>query len=148
MVSMVQSNQCSEILRILVVDDDEATARSLAWLLRLYGYEVQTAPDGRTALQAAQARPPDVVLLDLGLPGMDGYEVAKRLREQADQARPFLIALSGYGQRSDRLRSRQAGIDLHLVKPVEPERLCRLLARFQAVLGPEAEPVLASGVAS
>jgi CheY-like chemotaxis protein len=141
MVSMMPSNQRSEILRILVVEDDEATARTTAATERWYGYEVQTAPDGPTALQAAQARPPDVVLLDLGLPGMDGFEVAKRLREHGGPKRPFLIAITGYGQRSDRLRSGQAGIDLHLVKPTDPDVLGRLLARFQTMLMPAADPV-------
>jgi CheY-like chemotaxis protein len=130
-----------------VVEADEAAARSMAGLLRGYGYEVQVTPDGPTALQAAHARPPDVVLLDLGLPGMDGYEVARRLREQAGGKRPFLIALTGYGQAKRWPGAREAGVDLFFLKPADPDVLCRLLARFQAVLGPGAEPVSARGVA-
>jgi CheY-like chemotaxis protein len=141
MVSRVRSDQPQEVLRILVVEDDEATAQSTARLLRCYGYEVQTAPDGPTALQAAQARPPDVVLLDLGLPGMDGFEVARRLREQRDTKRPFLIAITGYGQAQRWPGAREAGLDLFFLKPADPDVLCRLLARFQTVLGPGAEPV-------
>jgi two-component system CheB/CheR fusion protein len=109
-------------------------------LLALYGHEVHLAPDGPSALQAVKSMHPDVVLLDLGLPKMDGWQVAKQLREQSNGKRPFLIAVTGYGQQTDHERSHEAGIDLHLVKPVDPEMLYELLRRFQTVVAPNAEP--------
>jgi two-component system CheB/CheR fusion protein len=76
----------------------------------------------------------DVVLLDIGLPKMDGWEVAKQIREQCSWKRPLLVAITGYGMDADRVRSDQAGIDLHLVKPVDPEQLKNLLSRFQSII--------------
>ena len=122
-------------LRILLVEDDGDLAETLAALLRIYGHEVQVARDGPTALRLAADQPPDVGLLDLGLPGgMDGYEVARRLREQEVDKLPLLIAVTGSGQDEDRRRSTEAGIHLHLLKPVDGEALNRLLQRFQAVI--------------
>jgi CheY-like chemotaxis protein len=121
-------------LRVLVVEDNEDAATSLGMLLRLYGYEVELASDGPSACQAILASLPDVVLLDIGLPKMDGWEVAKRIREQSVWKRPLLVAMSGYGTEADRLRSQEAGIDLHLLKPVDPEELRKLLSRFQSVV--------------
>ena len=122
-------------LRILLVEDDGDSAETLAVLLRIYGHEVQVARDGPTALRLAADQPPDVGLLDLGLPGgMDGYEVARRLREQEADKLPLLIAVTGYGRHEDRRRSKEAGIHLHLLKPVDGEALNRLLQRFQAVI--------------
>jgi CheY-like chemotaxis protein len=123
-------------LRVLVVEDHEDTAASTALVLRLYGHDVQVASDGRMALQLMDAQAPDVVLLDLGLPRMDGWEVAKQIRSQATYKRPLLVAISGYGREADRLRSTEAGIDLHLVKPIDPDQLKDLLARFQTVVVP------------
>jgi PAS domain S-box-containing protein len=114
--------------RILVVDDNVDAAESLALLLRGTGHEVRTAYNGPAALEAAQASPPEVVLLDLGLPGMTGYEVAARLRQDRYTRGVLLIALTGWGQEEDRRRTREAGFDHHLVKPVEPEVLQSLLA--------------------
>jgi DNA-binding response OmpR family regulator len=124
--------------RVLVVEDDPMVAESLAGLLRLDGYEVQVAGDGGAALEVFQADHPDVVLLDLGLPVLDGYAVAKQLREQKTGKRPVLIAVTGLGQREDRVRSYEAGIDLHLTKPVLIEELRQFLVRFQAISGPHA----------
>jgi CheY-like chemotaxis protein len=124
-----QRSPASHPFRVLVVEDHADTANSTALLLDLYGFEVQVASDGMTALEAARAWQPHVVLLDIGLPGMDGYEVAKRL---AVQNRPFIIAVTGYGRDVDRRRSEQAGVHLHLVKPVDPEELLSELRRFQA----------------
>jgi CheY-like chemotaxis protein len=122
-------------LRVLVVEDDADTASSLAILLTLDGYEARVTGDGRTALRLARAWPPDVVLLDLVLPGgLDGYELARRLTDLPAPKRPLLIAVTGLGQDADRRRSAEAGIDLHLLKPVDPAWLQRLLRRFQAVL--------------
>ena len=122
-------------LRILLVEDDGDSAETLAVLLRIYGHEVQVARDGPTALRLAADQPPDVGLLDLGLPGgMDGYEVARRLREQEVDKLPLLIAVTGSGQDEDRRRSKEAVIHLHLLKPVDGEALNRLLERFKAIL--------------
>src|SRR5438270_6339067 len=121
-------------LRILLVEDHVASAETMAALLRAHGHEVQIAADGPNALQAAQADPPDVVLLDIGLPGMSGYEVARRLRQQETVKRPLLIALTGYGQLlDDRLQSYEVGIDLHLTKPVGVDELQQFLQRYQNV---------------
>jgi CheY-like chemotaxis protein len=126
-------------LRILIVEDDADTADSMAILLRLYAYDVQVAGDGATALQTALEKQPDVVLLDIGLPKLDGWQLAKQIRSHITGKRPLLIAISGYGMQSDQIRSQEAGIDLHLVKPVEPEMLQQVLQRFQTVIVPSAE---------
>lgn len=115
-------------LRVLVVDDNRDAADSLALLLELSGYQVATAADGYSALTAARGFRPEVVLLDIGLPGLDGYAVVQRLRQDPDTRSAHVIAISGYGGEEQRERSRQAGFDLHLVKPVDPEFLQRLLA--------------------
>lgn len=117
--------------RVLVVDDNVDSAETLAMLLRVKGHEVRTANDGPTALEKARAYQPDVVFLDIGLPGMDGYEVARRLREQAGRKPVFLAALTGYGRDEDRRLGEEAGFDHYLVKPVEAEDLESLLVRQQ-----------------
>lgn len=109
--------------RILVVDDSRDSAESLALLLKVFGYEVLTAYDGMAALAAAEAYQPEVVLLDIKLPKLDGYEVARKLRQQPGLKEALLIALTGYGLEEDRQRSQAAGFDLHLVKPVDPKTL-------------------------
>jgi CheY-like chemotaxis protein len=124
-------------LRILVVEDNPDTAVSLQTLLSLQGHDAQVASDGPAALEVAAGYQPDVVLLDIGLPGMDGLEVARQLREQASRKRPLLVAITGYGQESDRRRSAEAGIDLHLVKPADPDQLQALLRRFQEIILPQ-----------
>jgi two-component system, OmpR family, response regulator len=121
-------------LRVLVVEDYPDAATSTALLLKLFGHEVDVAGDGPTALRAAAAFAPDVVLLDIGLPGMDGYEVARRLSSQATARRPFFIAVSGYSQSPDRRLAMEAGIDMHLLKPVDPDHLRLLLQRFLHIL--------------
>ena len=115
-------------LRILVVDDNKDAAESMAILLELWGHETLRAHDGAKALELGARYHADVIFLDIGLPGMDGYEVASRLREMPETAGAVLIAVTGYGQEEDRRRSRRAGFDRHLVKPVAPESLQRLLA--------------------
>ncbi len=113
--------------RVLVVDDNVDAAESLAMLLRLSGYDVRTANDGSAALEAARAFHPEAVVLDVGLPGMDGYEVARRLRREPGAEGLLLIALTGYGQEEDQRRSARAGFDHHLVKPADPIALDKLL---------------------
>lgn len=113
--------------RVLVVDDNVDAARSLAMLLTAWGHEASLAHDGPAALAEAARLAPDVVLLDIGLPRMDGYEVARRLRATPEGAGLLLIALTGYGQDEDRRRSREAGFDHHLVKPVDTDALRDLL---------------------
>jgi signal transduction histidine kinase/ActR/RegA family two-component response regulator len=116
--------------RILVVDDNEDAADSLATFLHLVGNEVRTAHDGMEAVESAAAFGPDVVLLDLGLPKLNGYDVARRLRKQLAGVR--LIALTGWGQEEDRRLCREAGFDHHLVKPVDLDVLQGLLASLEA----------------
>jgi CheY-like chemotaxis protein len=114
--------------RILVVDDNVDSAKSLARLLaRLYGQEVRVAHDGPEALSIADEFRPEVVLLDIGLPGMDGNEVARRLRVRPEFEGVLIVALTGWGQESDVERSRAAGFDHHLVKPASPEAILELL---------------------
>jgi PAS domain S-box-containing protein len=115
-------------LPILVVDDNRDTAETLALVLRLEGHDVRVAHDGQTALNVARSHRPAVAFLDLGMPGMDGYELCRRMRAEPTLAPMFLVALTGYGQEEDRRRSREAGFDRHLVKPVEPHSLQRVLA--------------------
>jgi CheY-like chemotaxis protein len=114
-------------LRVLVVDDDADCLFVVAALLRLAGHEVHTARNGWEALQVAQRVRPGVVLLDLGLPGMSGYELAGQMKKHAAQP-PFLIALTGHGREEARRRCRDAGIDLHLLKPVDADHLLEVLA--------------------
>ena len=113
--------------RVLVVDDNVDGADVTALLLGELGHETQVAYDGATALAAADEYLPNVVLLDIGLPEMDGYEVARRLRQHPLLRNVWLVAITGYGQESDRQRSKEAGFDHHLVKPVGPEKLEVLL---------------------
>jgi CheY-like chemotaxis protein len=116
--------------RVLIVDDNVDAADSLAMLLRFSGHDVRVAYDGPTALLFAQAFAPQLVLLDIGMPQMDGYEVARRLRAEPAFEQTALVALTGWGQEDDRRRAQGAGFNFHLVKPVEPEMLQRLLDSF------------------
>jgi PAS domain S-box-containing protein len=119
-------------LRVLVVDDNINAADSLATLLELAGHEVRVAYEGEAALLVAEAFKPQVVLLDIGMPGMDGYEVGRMLRQKPQTRSALLVAITGWGAPEDLRRSREAGFDHHLVKPVEPAALQRLLARRNA----------------
>jgi two-component system CheB/CheR fusion protein len=113
--------------RVLVVDDNADAVDSLAMVLRLRDHEVHTAYDGRGALSAAQSVLPDVVVLDIGLPDTDGYQVARALRSQRATSRATLIALTGYGQPEDVTRARAAGFDRHLVKPADPDEIAAVV---------------------
>ena len=123
-------------LSVLVVEDQPDAADATAELLALHGHRVRTALCGEDALAAAAADTPDVVLLDIGLPGLDGWAVAERLRSQLRQKQPVVVAVTGWGAEADRVRSADAGVDLHLVKPVEPALLVGLLRRFRRALAP------------
>jgi CheY-like chemotaxis protein len=114
-------------LNVLVVDDNTDAADSLAMLLRTAGAEVHIGHDGPTALAQFERHEPDIVLLDIGMPEMDGYEVARRLREISQPERVAIVALTGWGQDEDRQRVREAGFDHHLVKPVDLASLQPLL---------------------
>jgi PAS domain S-box-containing protein len=117
--------------RVLVVDDNVDAAESVAMILRLSGHEIRLAHSGPEALKAAEKYRPEVVVLDIGLPGISGYEVAKRLRQQPTFRETLLIAVTGYGQEEDQRRSREAGFDRHLVKPVDPYALEQVLATLK-----------------
>jgi PAS domain S-box-containing protein len=127
-LAMVSAESPKLAARILVVDDSVDTAEGMAVLLRLLGHEVRTAHDGLGAIAEAREFRPDFVLLDIGLPRMSGYEVAARLRQEDGCTGAVLIAVSGYGQDEDRRRSKEAGFDYHLVKPVDHDALVTLLS--------------------
>jgi PAS domain S-box-containing protein len=113
--------------RVLVVDDNVDAAESIALLVRHWGHEVRLAFNGPEALTAAEVFHPEIIVLDIGLPGLNGYEVARQLRQQPRFAQTLLAAVTGYGQEEDQLRSVQAGFDHHLTKPVDPEALQRII---------------------
>jgi two-component system CheB/CheR fusion protein len=119
--------------RILVVDDNSDAAETLADLLSLWGYETEAAFDGPTGIQIAQRQHPDAILLDISMPGMSGYDVARELRKIPELEGVLLVALTGYGQEEDRRKTYEAGFDLHLVKPVDPEKLQNLLETYSPV---------------
>ncbi len=127
-----QTEPKSNSLRVLVVDDNVDAASTLAMLLKASGHEVRKAHDGPPALEIALDYRPQVVLLDIGLPSMNGFEVAKRLREQPELSSVVLIAMTGYGQDSDREQSRDAGFDHHLVKPADFSQVREILSAIKA----------------
>jgi two-component system CheB/CheR fusion protein len=116
--------------RVLLVEDNPDTAESLTMLLELLGHRLRAAHDGVAALDAARANIPDVMLVDIGLPGMDGYEVARRVRRDPQLKDVVLVALTGYGREEDKQQAMAAGFDYHLVKPVAPDALHGLVARL------------------
>ena len=118
--------------RVLIVEDNRDAQQALQCLLELWGHEVLVADDGATGYQSAVALRPDVALIDLGLPRLDGYEVARKVRAALGVASPLLIALTGYGAPEQRSQALAAGFDLHIVKPVEPDRLALLLEEYAA----------------
>ena len=119
-------------LRVLVVEDNHDSAEMLSELLQLAGAEVHLAPDGESALVLVARVQPRVILLDIGLPGMSGYDVARQVRDSSWGAQVLIVALTGWGSAEDRARSRAAGVDRHLVKPVDPEALMALIAEFRS----------------
>jgi CheY-like chemotaxis protein len=117
-------------LFILIADDNQDLTKSLSMLLKLVGFDVETVHDGRDALKAAQAHRPDAVLLDIGLPGMDGFQVAEQMRSDPRLSDICIIAISGYDPEMFQGRPRRAGFDHHLVKPVAFQTILSLLARL------------------
>jgi CheY-like chemotaxis protein len=113
---------------VLIVDDTVDAAQTLQMVVSTMGHDAETVHDGRAALDAACAKRPDVVLLDIAMPGMDGFAVARKMRSHPQLRDIRVVALTGFGQHDDRQRSREAGFDEHLVKPVSPEELRRILA--------------------
>jgi CheY-like chemotaxis protein len=113
--------------RVLIVDDDSDSAESLALLLASMGHETRTAHDGLAAIELVRVFQPEAVLLDIGLPGMDGYETCRRMRQEPAGPSLFITAVTGWGQEEDRRRTREAGFDHHVVKPVDPATLMNLL---------------------
>jgi DNA-binding response OmpR family regulator len=114
--------------RILVVDDNRDGVASLALLLNMAGHETRTAFDGEEAVKVAEQFDPHIVLLDLGLPKLNGYDVCRRIRKQKQGMSILIVAVTGWGQDEDKMKSLDAGFDMHLVKPVEAEHLMAVLA--------------------
>ena len=129
MEHLTQNQGNPEPRRILVVDDNLDAAQMLAALLEVQGHAVSVEYDARGAIERARRERPDVLLLDIGLPDMDGYELARRLRAQPESADATLVALSGYGQNQDREEAHQAGFDHYLVKPADLGQVSEVLAR-------------------
>ncbi|HEY1859369.1 MAG TPA: response regulator [Gemmataceae bacterium] len=116
-------------LRVLVADDEPDSAESLALILKLWGCQVRTAPNGVNALEVAHAFVPDVVLMDLGMPVLDGWAAARQLRDEPGMREALFVAVTGFGLRGDRRRSQEVGFDYHLVKPIDPVALLDILTR-------------------
>jgi CheY-like chemotaxis protein len=119
--------------RVLIIEDHPDGREALRRLLRLWGHEVEAAEDGLHGVEKALEWRPDAAVVDIGLPLLDGYEVARRLRRELDD-HIYLVALTGYGQPEDRKRALQAGFDVHLVKPVDPEQLKGLLTHCAEIV--------------
>jgi CheY-like chemotaxis protein len=118
--------------RIVVADDNEDSAFTMAMMLKIMGHDVRTAHDGFEAIKVAEAFRPELILLDIGMPILNGYDACRRIREQSWGKGVVMVALTGWGQDEDKRQSREAGFDHHLVKPIEPEALEKLLAALPA----------------
>ena len=125
-----------------MVDDNRDAADSLAIALKMNGHDVSTAYDGKAAVEAITLRQPHVAIIDIGMPGFDGYQVARALRDMPWRRNLVLIALTGWGQDEDKLNTQRAGFDHHLTKPADPDRIDALLAK---VSGRGVQPVLGRG---
>ena len=133
MKELLSRASAAQAIRILVIEDHADSRDSLRMLLELQGHHVHAAPDGEQGLALAHAHPLDVALIDIGLPGMDGCEVARRIRAGVFNRAIKLIAITGYGQAEDRRRSKEAGFDQHVTKPFNSSELVDLLASLQEV---------------
>jgi two-component system CheB/CheR fusion protein len=116
--------------RILIADDNADSVTTLSMMLEMLGNEVRIAHDGEAAVRAAQEFRPDAILLDIGMPKLNGYDACARLRAMPETAQAYMVALTGWGQEEDRIRARDAGFDHHMVKPVEPALLEKLIAEL------------------
>jgi CheY-like chemotaxis protein len=125
---MATSSNEARRRRVVIVEDNRATADSMRLLLGLAGHEVRVAYTGPDGVQVAEEWPPDYVLCDIGLPGLDGYGVAEALRQHPATSRAHLVAITAYGSEEARRRGREAGFERHFTKPVDPDELLRLLA--------------------
>ena len=121
-------------MRVLMVEDNKDTLATMAAVLRYERYDLVTAMDGPSALEIAKVFLPEVVLLDIGLPGLDGYRVARALRAQDPRRKLFIAAITGYGTAADKQHAAEAGIDAHLTKPADPTEVLRLLEEFRSRL--------------
>jgi DNA-binding response OmpR family regulator len=130
---------------VLVIDDNIDAAESIAVYLRLEGHEVRTVSDGAQAVAIAQVFAPQVAVVDIGLPGMNGYGVARRLRLKGKEGPALLIALTGYGQKEDRARSNEAGFDHHFVKPADPREIQTAIAGWSSASPQRAASTEAQG---
>ena len=139
-VGVADATSAGAARRILVVDDSRDTAESLSALLALYGHKTLMAHDGLDAVEKAASFRPEVILLDIGLPDLDGYETCRRIRHQPQSKNIVIIALTGWGQASDRRKSTDAGFDSHWVKPVDPAVLLELLSRLRTTAPPTPPP--------
>jgi CheY-like chemotaxis protein len=119
-------------MRILVVDDNEDAALTLAHIFKLEKHDVDVAHDGQAALEMVSIKPPRVVVLDIGMPGLNGYDVAERLRASPDGASLLIVAVTGWGNPADRAKAKAAGFDLHFTKPADPIALLSAVKRFEA----------------
>ncbi len=136
-IALPAPRSSEDAMRVLIVEDEADTADALQLILTMIGHEVQTAHSGMAALQAVKDHRPDVILLDIGLPDLNGYQVAERLRETPDAMKQVvLVAMTGYGQAEDRRRAVRAGFDYHMVKPFDPQRLEQLLTQIAKPQGP------------
>ncbi len=129
-------SSASEPRRVLVVDDHEDCLQTLVELLRVNGYEVIAARNGLEAVAAAREHRPCAVLLDLGMPVMDGFDAARAMRMEPELKDVFIAALTGWGRPQDRTRAEDAGVDLHMLKPVDPDAVLRLLAERSGPANP------------
>jgi CheY-like chemotaxis protein len=120
--------------RILVVDDNRDLTDTLGMMLRFSGNAIRTAHDGEAAVAAAEEFNPDIIILDLGLPKLNGYEACRRIRQQPGGKKRIVVAVTGWGREEDRRRTKEAGFDLHWVKPVNPAALTKLLAELEEKL--------------
>jgi len=129
-IPQIQNN--TSLLRVLVVDDNAASARTLGWMIELAGHEIKLAHDGKSAIELAKTYQPAIVLLDIGLPGMNGYETCKIMKQMPELKNTIFIAQTGWGQAEYRQQSKEVGFDHHLVKPVRLEDLHKLLSEFNS----------------
>ncbi len=129
--SKVAQQKSVRKFRLLIVDDINVIADSVAMVLKMEGHEVHTAYNGEEAILAAAKFQPEVVVLDIGMPKLNGYDTCRRIREQPWGKKMFIIALTGWSQEEDRRRTEEAGFNQHMVKPVDPEDLMKLLASLE-----------------